>query len=199
MVGRLTGGVSTLIRAQSGAYQGQGHVRRFAHDCGSSNGADSTIQFEQCIVATDRFPPMPKVFNIGDPRVMDSTAALFCPMCLEAAGHWRPSAWKLVKSTPLWAQRSPWLKPRKHSDELRPRLSQTARRSLEEGLRGHHVNTAVKELESDSAWDRGQVGKNAPAENLRSRAGRGWAAANTVGWVSKTKIEIGSKGLHSCG
>src|SRR5262249_23992448 len=37
------------------------------------------IQFENCIVSTGSIPAMPKVFNIGDPRVMDSTAALLLP------------------------------------------------------------------------------------------------------------------------
>jgi dihydrolipoamide dehydrogenase len=37
------------------------------------------IKFDHCIVATGSLPAMPKVFNIGDPRVMDSTGALLLP------------------------------------------------------------------------------------------------------------------------
>ena len=44
-----------------------------------SGEIDRKIQFEHCIVATGSVPAMPKVFNIGDPRVMDSTGALLLP------------------------------------------------------------------------------------------------------------------------
>jgi len=41
-----------------------------------SDGSTDKLQFEKCIIATGSSPTMPPVFNIGDPRVMDSTGAL---------------------------------------------------------------------------------------------------------------------------
>src|SRR5262249_54340216 len=37
------------------------------------------IRFENCILAPGSVPAMPKMFQINDPRVMDSTAALLLP------------------------------------------------------------------------------------------------------------------------
>jgi dihydrolipoamide dehydrogenase len=38
-----------------------------------------TIRFQHCIIATGSLPAMPKMFDLGDSRVMDSTGALLLP------------------------------------------------------------------------------------------------------------------------
>ncbi len=40
------------------------------------DGAKSRLTFDKCIIATGSSPTVPPVFQIGDPRVMDSTGAL---------------------------------------------------------------------------------------------------------------------------
>lgn len=42
----------------------------------SPDGTTSTLSFDKCIVAIGSVPTMPKFFDIGDDRVMDSTGAL---------------------------------------------------------------------------------------------------------------------------
>ena len=43
---------------------------------GDGGGAGDRLTFDHCILATGSVPAMPKMFKIGSPRVMDSTAAL---------------------------------------------------------------------------------------------------------------------------
>jgi dihydrolipoamide dehydrogenase len=43
------------------------------------DGSTGKITFDKCIVAVGSRPAMPKIFDIGDPRVMDSTGALNLP------------------------------------------------------------------------------------------------------------------------
>lgn len=42
----------------------------------AADGSTSTLSFDKCIVAIGSVPTMPKFFDIGDDRVMDSTGAL---------------------------------------------------------------------------------------------------------------------------
>ncbi|MCL4110991.1 UNVERIFIED_CONTAM: hypothetical protein GTU68_053188 [Idotea baltica] len=42
----------------------------------AADGSTSTLSFDKCIVAIGSLPTMPKFFDIGDDRVMDSTGAL---------------------------------------------------------------------------------------------------------------------------
>src|SRR5262249_32740456 len=44
-----------------------------------SGDTTGKIRFEHCIVATGSAPVIPRIFNIDDARVMDSTAALLLP------------------------------------------------------------------------------------------------------------------------
>ena len=56
----------------------------------------NTDRFENCIIACGGVPAMPKLFNIGDPRVMDSTGALLLPPTVTPRGPitWtRPPGW----------------------------------------------------------------------------------------------------------
>ncbi|MEX0717883.1 MAG: dihydrolipoyl dehydrogenase [Planctomycetaceae bacterium] len=81
VVQKLTGGVQELCKAR-----GVKHVRARAVFKDSNtleltdpDGNKSELRFEHAIIATGSSPAMPKMFNIGDERVMDSTGALELP------------------------------------------------------------------------------------------------------------------------
>ena len=129
VVGRLTGGVSQLIRAR-----GVEHIKAKATFVDSntvslSEGGSGTVQFENCIVATGSLPAMPKIFNIGDPRVMDSTAALLLPdvpkkMLVIGGGYIGleiGQVYAALGSKVTVVEVARW-----HPDELRSRLGQAA-------------------------------------------------------------------------
>ncbi len=44
-----------------------------------SGDQPQTIKFQNCIIATGSLPAVPKPWQIGDDRVMDSTGALLLP------------------------------------------------------------------------------------------------------------------------
>ena len=81
VIGTLRDGIETLCRARGvtlvrarGSFV-DSHTLSLAH----TDGSNSELRFEHCIVATGSLPAMPAVFDIGDDRVMDSTAALELP------------------------------------------------------------------------------------------------------------------------
>jgi len=76
VVGKLTGGIAMLCKGR-GVETLTGHAT-FTGPNSASIG-DTTVNFEKCIIATGGVPAMPKMFQIGDDRVMDSTAALLLP------------------------------------------------------------------------------------------------------------------------
>jgi dihydrolipoamide dehydrogenase len=81
VVKRLTGGTGQLVKHRKVQYlQGvaeivDAHTLRVKR----AAGGEDTLQFEHAILATGSTPAMPPAFQIGDPRVMDSTAALDLP------------------------------------------------------------------------------------------------------------------------
>jgi dihydrolipoamide dehydrogenase len=81
VVGKLTGGVSQLCKARGVNLI---HARGKFLDSGTlelqhPDGNPSRLTFDHAIVATGSLPAMPKIFQIGDERVMDSTGALELP------------------------------------------------------------------------------------------------------------------------
>ena len=78
VVTQLTGGIRQLCKARGvdlvqarGSFLNSNTLQLTAPD-----GTQSQLTFDHCIVAVGSRPAMPSVFNIGDPRVMDSTGAL---------------------------------------------------------------------------------------------------------------------------
>ncbi|MEQ9410460.1 MAG: dihydrolipoyl dehydrogenase [Fuerstiella sp.] len=78
VVGSLCGGIEGLCRARGvelikarGTFTDSSTLQ-LAH----SDGSSSSLSFDKCIVAIGSVPTMPKFFDIGDDRVMDSTGAL---------------------------------------------------------------------------------------------------------------------------
>jgi dihydrolipoamide dehydrogenase len=81
VVTKLTGGIRQLSGARGvklvqarGTFL-DGKTLQLAH----ADGSTSKLTFDKCIVAVGSRPAMPKIFDIGDPRVMDSTGALNLP------------------------------------------------------------------------------------------------------------------------
>ena len=78
VVGKLAGGVAELCRVRGvklisarGTFLDANTIELKYPD-----GKTDTLKFEKAIIATGSSPAMPPAFQIGDPRVMDSTGAL---------------------------------------------------------------------------------------------------------------------------
>jgi dihydrolipoamide dehydrogenase len=79
VVGKLTGGIAQLVKGR-GVEHVRGHAEFIdANSVKVSGDTPQTIKFEKCIIATGSVPAMPKTFQLGDDRVMDSTGALLLP------------------------------------------------------------------------------------------------------------------------
>lgn len=78
VVDKLTGGLGQMARQRKVSYlEGEGKLRDAHHlEVRLSNGDSGTLRFDKLILATGSRPILPPVFNIGSPRVMDSTGAL---------------------------------------------------------------------------------------------------------------------------
>ena len=76
VVGKLTGGIAMLCKGR-GVETLSGHATFTGPN--TATVGETTVKFEKCIIATGGVPAMPKMFQIGDDRVMDSTAALLMP------------------------------------------------------------------------------------------------------------------------
>ena len=81
VVGQLTGGVKQLCKARGvqliqarGTFENSGALR-LEH----ADGSAGKLTFDHCIIAVGSRPALPRLFDIGDPRVMDSTGALDLP------------------------------------------------------------------------------------------------------------------------
>ncbi len=79
VVGRLTGGVGLLTKGR-GVDVLKGRATFLDANTAQIDGDKPlTVKFEKAIVATGSLPAVPKMFQIGDDRVMDSTGALLLP------------------------------------------------------------------------------------------------------------------------
>src|SRR5579864_3376993 len=80
VIGKLNAGVAALskgrgveyLRATKAVFEDSQTVRLSGEQTG-------TIRFEHCILAPGSVPAVPKMFQLNDPRAMDSTAALLLP------------------------------------------------------------------------------------------------------------------------
>lgn len=80
VVNRLTGGIGALCKSR-GAQTLRGKASFVdPHTVSVTDGTTTTlVKFQNCIVATGSVPAVPKAWQLGDDRVMDSTAALLLP------------------------------------------------------------------------------------------------------------------------
>ncbi len=79
VVGKLTSGVGQLTKGR-GVEVIRGHATFTSPNTVEVSGeTTATIKFQNCIIATGSLPVVPKPWQLNDPRVMDSTAALLLP------------------------------------------------------------------------------------------------------------------------
>ncbi|QDT52821.1 Dihydrolipoyl dehydrogenase [Caulifigura coniformis] len=78
VVGKLTGGIRELCRARGvKLIQARGSLlNSTTAELKHADGKTEKLSFDYCIVAVGSRPAMPPMFNLGDPRIMDSTGAL---------------------------------------------------------------------------------------------------------------------------
>src|SRR5262249_33965730 len=79
VIGKLNMGVTQLGKARGVEYIKAKATFEDSKTVSLSGDTTGKIHFENCIVATGSLPAMPRAFNIGDARIMDSTAALLLP------------------------------------------------------------------------------------------------------------------------
>lgn len=81
VVGKLTGGIKQLSKARGvELVQARGTFKNSTTlSLEYPDGSTGEITFEKCVIAVGSVPAMPKFFDIGDDRVMDSTGALNLP------------------------------------------------------------------------------------------------------------------------
>jgi dihydrolipoamide dehydrogenase len=79
VVGKLTGGIGMLCKGR-GVDVLRGRATFVdAHTVQVVGDATTTVKFKNCIVAAGSIPAIPKAWQLNDPRIMDSTAALLLP------------------------------------------------------------------------------------------------------------------------
>lgn len=79
VVGKLTGGIAQLTKGR-GVEVVKGHATfTDSHTVQVTGEQSQAITFKNCIIATGSVPVVPKPWQLNDPRVMDSTAALLLP------------------------------------------------------------------------------------------------------------------------
>jgi dihydrolipoamide dehydrogenase len=79
VVGKLTSGIGQLTKGR-GVDVIRGHAAFTSPNTVEVTGEQpQTLRFQNCIIATGSLPVVPKPWQIGDDRVMDSTAALLLP------------------------------------------------------------------------------------------------------------------------
>src|SRR5262245_44645607 len=79
VVGKLTGGVGQLTKGR-GVDVVRGHATfTDQHTVQVTGEQPQTIRFTNCIIATGSVPVVPKPWQLGDERIMDSTGALLIP------------------------------------------------------------------------------------------------------------------------
>ncbi len=79
VVGKLTGGIGMLTKGR-GVEVVRGHATfTDPHTVQVTGDNPATIKFEKAVIATGSVPVVPKPWQLGDDRVMDSTGALLIP------------------------------------------------------------------------------------------------------------------------
>lgn len=78
VIKKNVGGIGELARARKvNVIPGRGtFVDSHTLEIKKNDGSTEQLTFDKCIIATGSTPAVPPVFQIGDPRVMDSTGAL---------------------------------------------------------------------------------------------------------------------------
>tara|TARA_R110002095_G_scaffold72899_4_gene62040 strand:- start:1224 stop:2654 length:1431 start_codon:yes stop_codon:yes gene_type:complete len=155
VVTQLTGGITQLAGARHvEVLKGFG---RF-HDSQTvevtkADGSKENIKFKYAIVATGSSPAVPPVFDLDDPRIMDSTGALELPeipaKLLVVGGGYigleMGSVYAALGSQVTVVEMTDGLLPGADRDLVRP-----LQKRLKESFAAIHLNTKVEKLTPDS-------------------------------------------------
>ncbi len=79
VVNKLTGGIAQLTKGRGVEVLKGRATFDDANTVTISGDTPTRVRFQNCILASGSLPAMPKMFAIGDDRVMDSTGALLLP------------------------------------------------------------------------------------------------------------------------
>jgi dihydrolipoamide dehydrogenase len=79
VVGKLTGGIAMLCKGRGVETIKAKAIFEDANTIRLEGETTGKIRFQSAIIATGSVPAMPAAFNLGDPRIMDSTGALQLP------------------------------------------------------------------------------------------------------------------------
>jgi len=79
VVGKMSAGIAGLCRGRGIEVVRAKAIFEDPHTVRLEGETNGQIKFQNAVIAVGSIPAMPKTFAIGDPRVMDSTAALLLP------------------------------------------------------------------------------------------------------------------------
>ena len=153
VIGKMAGGVVELSKLRGVALVSSRGTFVDAHtlELKSSDGKTSRLTFDHCIIATGSLPAMPPVFQLGDPRVMDSTGALDLPdipkSLLVVGGGYigleMGCVYAALGSQVTVVELTPTLLPGADRDLVKP-----LQKRLEHAFHAIHLNTKVEALEA---------------------------------------------------
>jgi dihydrolipoamide dehydrogenase len=203
VIGKMAGGIGELARARGVTLiQARGtFLDDRTLEIKKPDGSTDKLKFEKCIIATGSSPTMPPAFNIGDPRVMDSTGALELadiPGSLLVVGGGyigleMGSVYAALGSKVIVVELTPGLLPGADRDLVRP-----LQKRLEQQFAKIHLNTKVESLQAT----RGGIVVNLSGEGVEPKQtfdrvlisiGR---RPNSKGFgLEKTGVEVNDKGF----
>ena len=156
VVEKLTGGIEALCKGRGvEVIKARGTLKSSsAMELKDADGKTSEISFKKCIVAAGSLPAMPKIFNIGDDRVMDSTGALLLedvpPKLLVIGGGYigleMGTVYAALGSSVTVVEMEPGLLMAADRDLVRPLANR-----LKDQFAAIHLNTKVEKLEATDA------------------------------------------------
>lgn len=203
VINKLTGGINELARARKvnvvharGSFV-DSHTLSLSH----ADGTQSTLTFDKCIIATGSSPTVPPVFQINDPRVMDSTGALELadvPRSLLVVGGGyigleMGSVYAALGSKVTVVEFLPTLLAAADRDLVKP-----LQKRLEKQFHAIHLNTKVEALKAtDQGIEATLAGEGVEPQQVFDRVlisiGR---RPNSKGFgLENTKVEVTDRGF----
>ncbi len=203
VITKLTGGIKELARARKvtvvnarGSFV-DSNTLELAH----TDGSKSTLTFDKCIIATGSSPAMPQMFQINDPRVMDSTGALELPdvpkSLLVVGGGYigleMGSVYAALGSKVTVVEFLPVLLAAADRDLVKP-----LQKRLEQHFHAIHLNTKVEALKAtDAGIEATLAGEGVEPKQVFDRVlisiGR---RPNSKGFgLENTKVKVNDKGF----
>jgi dihydrolipoamide dehydrogenase len=201
VIGKLNNGIALLCKGRGvDVIKGTRAVFVDSHTVKLEGETTGTIRFEKCIISTGSIPAMPKAFNLGDPRVMDSTGALALPdipkrMLIVGGGYIG------LEIGTVYAALGTKIVVVEFTDGLLPTADRDLVRPLEKILREQfeaiHLNTKVASLQATpqgivAALERKDVPPSETFDRVLISVGR---RPNSAGFgLEKTKVQLDERG-----